>query len=332
MVDGRTLADAVGLLSGGTAERDLEAFRADHPHVRARLIRQREEYDGSLHHALLVKDGSGATVSLSWCPGTALPWPLRGVHRAAEHLLLRVNGVDTPVTRAIAALDFIWDESRLADRLVGDSLVREALEESPERFTDAELQDAMNAFRRARGLLTGEATRAWMDRNGISHPELEELVATEASVARLRERVSAGLVEEWFAERGHELDIARVVRAAVDAGAEPPAEREDFLRAAERAFAAGTAMAGPIFVTLRRGELSPEAARQVFGAEPGTVVGPVSTENGLMLVKVLAIVPAVLDDIVREQVQRRIFDEWIERRRSTAKIEWFWGTTDRTGS
>ncbi|MEU8265674.1 TIGR04500 family putative peptide maturation system protein [Sphaerisporangium sp. NPDC049002] len=334
-MDARTLADAVGLLSGGTAERDLAAFRAVHPEVRARLIRQREEYDGSLHHALLVKDGSGATISLSWCPETALPWPLRGVHRAAEHLLLRVNGVDTPVARAIACLDFIWDESAVADRLVTDSLVREALEESPEHFTDEELQNAMNAFRRARGLLTGEATREWMDRNGISHPELEELVATEAAVARLRARVAAGHVEEWFAEHGHELDAARVVRVALDAGeesgAEPPAEPGDFLVAAERAFAAGTAMPGPIFVTLRRGELSPEAASQVFGAEPGTVAGPVRTQDGLMLFKVLAVVPAVLDD-VRDQVERRIFDEWIERRRGTAKIEWFWGTTDRTSS
>lgn len=333
-VDGRTLADAVGLLSGGTAERDLDAFRVGHPGVRARLIRQREEYDGSLHHALLLKDGSGATVSLSWCPETALPWPLRGVHRAAEHLLLRVNGVDTPVARAIACLDFIWDESRAADRLVRDGLVREVLEESPERFTDAELQDAMNAFRRARGLMTGEATRAWMDRNGLSHRELEELVATEASVARLRERVSAGLVEQWFAEHGHELDVARVVQVALDAGEGTrsgfAAKPEDFLVAAERAFADGTATSGPIFVTLRRGELDTEAAGQVFGADPGTVVGPVETKDGAALFKVLAIVPAVLDGTVRDQIERRIFAEWIERRRSTAKIEWFWGTTDRT--
>ncbi|WP_248961630.1 TIGR04500 family putative peptide maturation system protein [Sphaerisporangium perillae] len=343
MTDGQVLADAVRLLSGGTAERDLDAFRADHPQVRARLIRQREEYDGSLHHALLVKDQAGSTVSLSWCPGTALPWPLRGVHRAAEHLLLRVNGVDTPVARAIACLDFIWDESRVADRLVTDSLVREVLEEAPERFTDAELQEAMNAFRRARGLLTAEATRTWMDRNRITHAELEELVIAEASVARLRTRVAAGHVEEWFAEHGPELDIARVVQLTLTdadrlvpeltepepAQATPPGA---FLGAAERAFAKGEALPGPLFVTLRRGELSPEAAERVFGAAPGTVVGPVETGDGPVLFKVLAIVPAVLDGPVRDQIERRLFAEWIERRRSTAKIEWFWGTTDRTGS
>ncbi|GGO69616.1 TIGR04500 family putative peptide maturation system protein [Nonomuraea cavernae] len=332
MADGRMLAEAVGLLSAGAAERDLAAFRADHPAARVRLIRQREEYDGSLHHALLIKDGDGATISLSWCPDRALPWPLRGVHRAGEHLLLRVNGVETPVARAIACLDFIWDESRLADRLITDSLVRELLEEAPEPLTDAELQAATDAFRRARGLLTAGAVREWMDRNHLSHPELEELVAVEASVARLRSRVAGGQVEEWLAEHGHELDVARVARVEFAAGAGPRVPDADgFLDAAERAFADGTARPGDVFATLRRGELDQETADQVFGATPGTVVGPFPTERGHLLIKVLAVEPAVLDATVRDLAERRIFADWLERRRSTAKIEWFWGTADRTG-
>ncbi|NUS02677.1 MAG: TIGR04500 family putative peptide maturation system protein, partial [Nonomuraea sp.] len=213
MTYGPMLADAVGLLSSGGPERGLEGFRAAYPQARTRLVAQREEFDGSLHHALLIKDGDGATISLSWCADRALPWPLRGVHRAGEHLLLRVNGIETPVARAIACLDFIWDESALADRLVADSLVREELEETREPLSDTALQEAMDAFRRARGLLTGEATRAWMERNRISHQELEELVALEAAVAALRSRVAAGRVEDWFAEHGGEFDVARVARA-----------------------------------------------------------------------------------------------------------------------
>ncbi|MEV7007239.1 TIGR04500 family putative peptide maturation system protein [Streptosporangium sp. NPDC051022] len=331
MADGRMLADALGVLSGGRAGQDLDRFRADHPGVRVRLVSQREEYDGSLHHALLLKEDHGATISLSWCPDLELPWPLRGVHRAGEHLLLRVNGVETPVARAVAYLDFIWDESRLADRLVTDSLVREALEEAPEPLTDAELQEAMNAFRRARGLLTGQETRAWMERNRISHRELEELVTAEASVARLRSRTAAGRVEEWFAEYGRELDVARVAQVVLVPGVALDAdEPAGFLGAVERAFAGGAAVPGEVFATLRRGDLSREVADLVFGAEPGTVVGPVETERGHLMVKVLTVEPAVFDGTVRDLIERRIFAEWVERRRNTAKIEWFWGTAEQT--
>ncbi|MFC4114979.1 TIGR04500 family putative peptide maturation system protein [Nonomuraea zeae] len=329
MTDGPMLADAVGLLSSGTPAHGLEAFRAAYPHARTRLVAQREEFDGSLHHALLIKDGAGAAISLSWCPDRALPWPLRGVHRAGEHLLLRVNGIDTPVARAIACLDFIWDESALADRLVSDSLVREELAQAREPLSDAALQEAMDAFRRARGLLTGAATRAWMERHRISHHELEELVALEAAVAALRSRVAAGRVESWFAEHGRQLDVARVARAEFVTEPVVP-DPAGFLDAVERAFADGTARPGEVFATLRRGDLGEEMAERIFTAPPGTVAGPFKSEHGHLLVKVLAVEPAVLDETVRDLVERRIFRDWIERRRSTAKIEWFWGLAERT--
>jgi hypothetical protein len=103
-------------------------------------------------------------------------------------------------------------------------------------------------------------------------------------------------------------------------------------------------------------------ADQVFGAVPGTVVGPFTTEHGHLLIKVLAVEPAVpttpapeatareatareatareatavdasaFDATVRDLAERRIFADWIERRRNAAKIEWFWGTADRTGA
>jgi hypothetical protein len=90
---------------------------------------------------------------------------------------------------------------------------------------------------------------------------------------------------------------------------------------------------------------------------PGTVVGPFTTEHGHLLIKVLAVEPAVpttpapeatareatareatavdasaFDATVRDLAERRIFADWIERRRNAAKIEWFWGTADRTGA
>ncbi|MFF4412410.1 TIGR04500 family putative peptide maturation system protein [Streptosporangium sp. NPDC001559] len=347
MVDGQTLAEALRVL---TDDADLGAFRRANPGLRVRLVAQREEFDGSLQHALLLKEPDGSTVSLSWSPDLALPWPLRGVHRAAEHLLLRVNGVETPVARAVACLDFVWDERGVADRLVTDCLVREALEEEPEPISDAELQRAMDAFRRARGLLTGAGTRAWMERNHISHAELEELVAVEASVARLRSRVAAGRVEDWFAAHGRELDAVRLARVVLAPGSPGNSESpgnpgspggpglgspDDFLADVERAFAAGLAVPGEVFVTARRpelaGEIGEEAAEMVLSAAPGTLAGPFPTALGDLTVKVLAVEPAVLDDAVRDLVERRIFAEWIERRRRAAKVEWFWGTAERTG-
>ncbi|NUR84911.1 MAG: TIGR04500 family putative peptide maturation system protein, partial [Nonomuraea sp.] len=214
-------------------------------------------------------------------------------------------------------------------RLVTDSLVREELEQTREPLSDTELQAAMDAFRRARGLLTGAATRAWMDRNRITHQELEELVALEAAVAALRARVAEGRVADWFAEHRAELDVARVAQAVFTAEPAVP-DAAGFFDAVERAFADGSARPGAVFATLRRGDLDGETAERIFAAPPGTVAGPFPVEHGHLLVKVLEVTRAVLDDTVRDLVERRIFSEWIERRRAAAKIEWFWGIAERT--
>ncbi|WP_327010379.1 TIGR04500 family putative peptide maturation system protein [Dactylosporangium sp. NBC_01737] len=211
------LPEAVALLRAATAGKAgtadtrarVEALRARHPGAGLRLLWQREEYDGSLHYDLLIRE-PGGTVSLSWCPDDGLPWPLRGVQRGGEMLLVRVNGVALEVADAVAYLDLLWREAPLRERLVDSCLVREAV--NGEELDDAGLQAAADAFRRARGLLTPEATRAWMAAEGLSDQQFEELVAHQALVARLRERVTAGAVDAEVAAGARRHDRLRLVR------------------------------------------------------------------------------------------------------------------------
>ncbi|MFI9575368.1 TIGR04500 family putative peptide maturation system protein [Microbispora rosea] len=303
------------------AQERLRELRARHPGVRFRLLWQREDYDDSLHYDLLIKAPGEGTVSLSWCPDRALPWPLRGVQRAAEMLLLRIDGVGVTVVDAIAWLDFLWDETRLVDRIVAAALVQAEMAEAPVELSDHEIQEAVDAFRRARGLLTAERTREWMDRRSLTVLDLQELVAGEVAAARVRERVTAGRVETYFEEHREEFGTARVARltfpdsgtarraaAEIDAGA-------GFLTLAERTRGA-------------RLVVEDVPAAEVGTARPGDVVSPAPG----VLLKVISVADAELDADTRRRVERRVFDLWIDERRRAAKIEWFWGTTARTGT
>ncbi|MEU6412580.1 TIGR04500 family putative peptide maturation system protein [Microbispora sp. NPDC046933] len=181
------------------ARERLDDLRARFPDVVFRLLWQREEYDGSLHYDLLARTPDGETVSLSRTAGQELPWPLRGLHRVSENVLCRVDGMDVRVDQAVALLDFLWQERPLMDRIVESALLRGLLEEQPAELDATALQAAMDAFRRARGLLTPEATEAWMAERGLSHEALEEIVAEQAALARLRARVPG--LEEHLRER-----------------------------------------------------------------------------------------------------------------------------------
>ncbi|TKK87983.1 TIGR04500 family putative peptide maturation system protein [Herbidospora galbida] len=306
--------DTLRDLAGSDPGEALRTLRERHPDVRFRLLRQREEYDDSLHYDLLIKRAGEGTISLSWCPESALPWPLRGVHRASELLLLRIDGVGVTVAEAVARLDFLWDEARLMDRIVTAALLQAELEESPVELTDDELQEAVDAFRRARGLLTVERTREWMDQRCLTEVDLRELVAGEAAVARVRERVTAGRVEPYFAENRAEFGTARIASWGFpDAESARQAELDD----CDAELMPGTRL---VIEDVPVAEIGRAKAGEVFAPTPRS------------LVKVISISDAVLDAGTRRRVEQRIFEEWLAERRLAAKIEWFWGTTARTGS
>jgi putative peptide maturation system protein len=341
------LSDALDHLAGlaatgaepDQARQRLDDLRERHHDVRLRLLWQREAFDGSIHYDLLVTQPGSGTVSLSYCPDRALPWPLRGKQPAGEKVLLRVNGAAMEVNEAIASLDFLWDEARLTDRLVTACLIREELEQAPPRLTDAELQNAMDAFRRARGLLSAAATHQWLTRRGLTHRDLEQLVAGEAAVARLRRERTADRVPAYFEQHRHGFDLVRIARvefgdqAAADRFATAVRAGADFYAEAECAFTAGEVAASSwLFASVRRAELAPELAEAVAGAEPGSTIGPVVFGDGHAVIRVLGIESAVLDEATVDVIQRRLFADWLEERRRSARIDWYWGTTAGTAA
>ncbi|GAB1821028.1 TIGR04500 family putative peptide maturation system protein [Herbidospora sp. RD11066] len=297
-----------------TALSGLDALRSRHPGTAMRLVWQREAATGDYHYDLLLPGPSG-TVSLSYAPDRAIPWPLRGSQRSGEQVVLRVNGADMTIERAVSVLDTLWEDASLARRLVDHALVEQALAAWPAGNLD--LQAAMDAFRRARGLLTAEATRRWMTERGIGHARLEELVAAEAAVADLRREVVAPRLDDHLAAHLPDYDLVRVLR----------------LRYAD------PSLAEAAVACLR--DASPEAAaayatRQVLAgaATCRMEANPRIALQGVRLpvvVHVLAVEPADPDDPhTRALAERRLFDDWLAEQRGDADLQWFWGSRPQT--
>jgi putative peptide maturation system protein len=340
-----TLDYLVTLSRDGTrpaaARSALRQVQERHPVTRMDLVWEEEAYDHSVHYDVLLHQPAKGTVTVSYCPDRGLPWPLRGVHRWREKELLRVNTSVLRVDQAIACLDFIWEEAPLAQRLVNVCLIQEELAREPIELSDDELQRAMDAFRRGRRLYTAEQTREWLTRRGIGHEQMEQMVADEATIARLRDRLTADGVEAYFAEHRAEFDVARIAQCVfADAERAASARREietgaaTLAEVAERRFladaCAATERTASLFRVFQRGAAPVELASAVFDARPGDLAGPVATDDGYVVARVLGIAPAALDDATRGAIQRRLFAEWLETRRAAATIEWHWGNAAQT--
>ncbi|GAA2854837.1 hypothetical protein GCM10010517_12910 [Streptosporangium fragile] len=319
------------------AKERLADLRARSPETRMRLLWQREAATGEYHYDLLFLSPEGS-VSLAFAPDRVIPWPLRGSQRSGEQLVLRVNGVDMTMERAVSVLDVLWEDTGLARRLVNAALVEQALATRQTNLSADRLQQAMDAFRRARGLLTAEATRRWMTERGVSHARLEEIVASEAAVADLRREVVEGRVEDFFAAHREEFDRLRVVRLRYAdrdrADAAAGTLRNGVTEKDPVALAVGEVLAGVATCRMEangRDELVALFGARAAEARTGQVLGPAGLpDGGFCVAHVLAVEPAVLDEVTRGLVERRIFEGWLAEQRRHAHMEWFWGSRVRT--
>jgi len=91
-----------------------------------------------------------------------VPWPLRGTHRWGENELLRVNDTVLGVDKSLAALDFIWDEARITDRLVTGLPDPRALDKDPITLTGRGRPNASTPSGAA-ALYTAEDTWRWIE-------------------------------------------------------------------------------------------------------------------------------------------------------------------------
>jgi putative peptide maturation system protein len=337
--DRAALVDAAEALAAADAsgEGALSGLRGRHGAHRFRLLSDHESYDGSTHHALLVRREDGPTLSVSVATGPGLPWPLRGVTRTRELDLLDVNGTRLAVAQALAGLEGLFHDRPVMRRLIDACLVNEALSDEPVDLSAADLQVAADAFRRAKGLRSAADTRRWLDDRGLDLEGFAELVTRQAELDQLRLRITGGDVERWWQTHRDELATVLVAWWAVAgtsngsrpdgpspagrSGGDTPARRIEALgriRAAHRRGQAG-AVASHRVIDLPAG-LAP-----VGGAPRGTPVAVTLGDGSPGEAVVLDRSEAVLDDGTRQLVAERLFDEWLAEGRRTARITWFWG-------
>lgn len=319
----------------------LQSLRERHPQLGLNLLSEREVYDDSIHYDALIRQEDSGTVSISYCPEKATPWPLLGVHRWNDADLLRVNGYVLKVDEAIAFLDFVWDEAPIAKQLINQCIIREELARESIDLSDDELQIAVDQFRIAKHHHTAEDTLRWLDENGLTHESFERIVADGCLIDKLRTHVTGQHVEETFRQRRHDFDCVRVAsikfadqQTAVLIAEQIRNQAMDFYSAAESLYAqsnANSSVSVSLFTTIQRHQLATHLSEQFFTASPGQLVGPIPTQHGFELLRVLSLEPAQLDTRLRTEIEHILFDEWLEQRRQDSRIEWCWGNARKTG-
>jgi putative peptide maturation system protein len=243
------------------------------------------------------------------------------------------------VADAIARLDVLWQSERLMQAMVDGCLIEDALRSSAISVDGQEIQQALDSIRRRRGLYSAAQMRAWMQASGTSEQSLEHMAVEVARARKLRDHLVGGRAEIMLRERLCDFDLISFAQLPMPS-AEAAHRALDNMRSgsanfhelAELECARGGHTASLYFRRLRRLRLELPLARALEGARPGVSVGPVELGSGVNLVKLVAVEPAQLGPQTLEAAKAKLFEEWLDERRGRAKVEWFWGNTERTST
>src|SRR5688572_2991946 len=240
---------------------------------------------------------------------------------------LEVNGEEVSLydVLKLAKLD---GTLQLIEKGIDATLIQQAAGQRGIEVSDEELQLAADEYRAANSLYDAETTQTWLETNNLSYGDWESVLEYQVTTLKLREALTARLVEQHFAEQRLSFDKAAISRLVLsDEGvarelrAQIIEDEADFhALAREYSIHAATRPAGGYAGLMERTEMEPALEAAVFGAQQGKVVGPIKTDDGWELVKIERIYPAVLDDEVRETIKTVLFSEWLSQQRSKARI------------
>ena len=243
------------------------------------------------------------------------------------YIAIEVNGesVSLPQLLRFAKSD---NESRFIRNAADAVLIRQAAIGAGISVTDEEIQQAADRFRTKRDLCDQKKTSRWLARHYLSQAEWETLLEDEIIRTKLRDVVTAGRVEKYFAEQRFSFDAATISRIVIkeedvarELRAQIVEDDADFYSLARKhSIDTSTRPAGGYAGLVRRSEMEPAMESAVFGAQPGKTVGPIKTYSGWQLLRIEAIHLATLDESLRETIKSLLFEEWLTARRLKAKI------------
>ncbi|MCC6558395.1 MAG: TIGR04500 family putative peptide maturation system protein [Polyangiaceae bacterium] len=301
------------------------------PGASVRLLWEAQPAARLWHYDFLIELEGGGVLSLGYVAPGGTPFALRAAQRVSDRVLLRVNGRDLHVDVAMTCLDFIWERQAVMDELISRMIVQEWIDRLDIKVEGDELQEAMDAWRRRRGLFRAADTRAHLDRVGMTLLKLESMLRDEVAGRKLRDRLTADGVAAAFAADPASFRRARVswitVREEDAARLDGVTTPADLFAVADDLSRSGRVGAARFFEEPR--SLPPLLAEAVPAAlKRGGGAGAIRADGIVYAYHAAHDEPAsppALDEPAVERVKDHLFAEWLAARRAEAKIEWFWG-------
>ncbi|TVP63777.1 MAG: peptidylprolyl isomerase [Nodularia sp. (in: Bacteria)] len=199
-------------------------------------------------------------------------------------------------------------------------IIKNAAIEADIKVETEELQRSADQIRLINKLNSADDTWKWLEKNGLSLDDFEEIVYDTVISGKLAAHLMADKVEAYFYE--NQLDYFGVVIYEVVLDNEDLAlelfyaiqEGEMSFYDVAHKYIQDTELRrkGGYLGRVNRQDLRPEISAAVFAATPPQLLKPILTSKGVHLILVEEIIPAELNNLLRFQILSDLFGEWLK--------------------
>jgi parvulin-like peptidyl-prolyl isomerase len=205
---------------------------------------------------------------------------------------------------------------RLVPQLAKEMLIEAAIKDY--EITDVEHQEARQRFCQQQQLTNEKDLDIWLQQQQLGRDDLKNLIDRELQLRKFKMRKWETQVESHFCQRKSQLD--RVVFSLIRVKEIDVAEEIYFRLASEESSfveqaplhsegieAKTKGISGPVEL----GKIDPILANALITLQPGEVLPPLLIGEWWVVLQLETIIPAQLDDEMRQYLTEELFNQWI---------------------
>ncbi|MBD2497912.1 peptidylprolyl isomerase [Nostoc sp. FACHB-280] len=194
--------------------------------------------------------------------------------------------------------------------------------------TQAEINHALEQFYQHWDLKTDKKIQDWCLRYGFHHQQVKILATRKLRIEKFKQATWGNQLESYFLQRKRQLDkvIYSLIRIENRGTANELffriAEGEQVFAELAKEYSQGLeADTGGIIGPVEFGSITPNFAQLLYTSQVGVVQSPVPWGNLWVIVRVEKIIPAQLDDFMRQRLLQENFEAWLQQQISQLSPE-----------
>lgn len=208
----------------------------------------------------------------------------------------------------------------LVRSITENEIIQATAKEKEIEATTEELQEAADTFRVINQLASADDTWKWLETQGLTIDEFEEIVHNSVLRAKLASHLFADQVESYFFENKINYTKAVIYEIYLE-DQELVMELFYTIQEGEASFhelahqyiqETELRRQGGYRGALNRKQLKPELSAPVFAAKPPQILKPITSSKGAHLIFVEELIEPELNDQLYQQILSELFTQWLD--------------------